>query len=188
MSCGGGAVRVLGVSVLPPALGLLEAAKVREPPGIRGGPGGPLPGVPGRSSRWQHKTQPGPWDCGLPGRALPGHCAEVVSLRHQPSIPGQRTPPEVSRPRWALCSPGRVGGGCPLVASPAGDRAPEAPGHTWENCAKVRSASMGTCPSSSWQQSLCWGRRVGGAGAPRAGSLSPPTPDSPSRPPPQARG
>lgn len=70
-----------------------------------------------------------------------------------------------------------MGGGrgqqCPLVASPRRGWAPEAPGHTWENWAKVRSASMGTCPSSSWQQSLCWGRRVGGAGAPRAGSCPP---------------
>lgn len=133
MSCGGGAVRVLEVSVLPPPPGLLEAAKVREPPGIRWGPGGPLPDVPGRSSRWQHKARPGPRDHGLPGPVLPGHCAEVVSPRHQPSIPGQRTPPEVSRPRWALCSPGRVGEGCPLVASPVGDRVPrpqDTPGKT----------------------------------------------------------
>lgn len=41
---------------------------------------------------------------------------------------------------------------------------------TWENCAKVRSASMGTCPSSSWQQSL----RVGGRGGLRGRAPHPP--------------
>lgn len=53
-------------------------------------------------------------------------------------------------------------------------------GHTWENWAKVRSASMGTCPSSSWQQSLCWGRTAGGAGG-RGRSLPPPPAARPPR-------
>lgn len=35
------------------------------------------------------------------------------------------------------------------------------PKHTWENWANVRSANMGTCPSSSWQQSLCEAMRKG---------------------------
>lgn len=51
------------------------------------------------------------------------------------------------------------------------------PRHTWENWANVRSASMGTCPSSSWQQSLWEARseeKPAGAGQQVPPSLYPP--------------
>lgn len=162
----------------------------REPPGSAGGPG-PLPAIPGRASRWQHKARDtalawtlGPWEGFFPDNELRWSAHAGLSM------PGPGHPALHSRTThapWSLTAqggtvqPGGVAGGGHWWPAPWVTGLPRPPGPTWENWAKVRSASMGTCPSSSWQQSLCWGRRVGGAGGPSGQAACPPQPQT--RPP-----